>query len=117
VLELVDKIKNYVKATLKHSDQETNANVLESVTLGKGDCDDYARLFITLARAMNIPARPSFNSNHMWVEVCIPLKNGNYEWIIVDPTDSYGDVAYSLSFDIEPKCRNYVTEKEIWVFE
>lgn len=93
VLEFAGEIKNYVKYALRPSSEETGASVLESLTLGKGDCDDYARLFVTLARAVGIPARVQFNSNHMWAEVLVPTGDGNnnvnYCWVVVDPTDSF----------------------------
>lgn len=116
LLELIEDIKNYTKTTLEYSQEETNEDVLYSLKTGKGDCDDYARLFITISRALEIPARPRFNSEHMWVEVLIPLKDG-YRWIIVDPTESYEDVSYSLSLDVEPYCENYVVEDEVWTIE
>lgn len=105
-LQLVDEIKNYVRSVLKPSSEETGAGVLESLKLGKGDCDDYARLFVTLARAVGIPARVQFNSKHMWAEVLVPASNGNYRWVIVDPTDSYSEISYSLYSDIESDCEN-----------
>ncbi len=107
VLELVDEINDYVKSALKPSSEETGAGVLESLKLGKGDCDDYARLFVTLARAASIPSRVQFNSKHMWAEVLMPAGDGNnkhYDWIVVNPTDSYSEISYSQFLDAESDC-------------
>ena len=122
MLDIVDKINNYVKHALEPLGEETGAGVLESLKLGKGDCDDYARLFVTLARAADIPSRVQFNSKHMWAEVLVPMSDGNYKyykWIVVDPTDSYSEISYSysLSFDMELDCENYIVEDEIWTLE
>lgn len=115
--ELIESIKNSTKNALHYSGNETNFDISESLKAGIGDCDDYARLFVTISRSFGIPARVAFNSKHMWAEVLLPLKNGNYKWIIVDPTDSYDSISYSLSLDIESECENYIAEEEVWVFE
>ncbi len=100
VLELLEDIKTYVKSHPKND----------------ADCDDYAILFVAIGRTLGIQARTAFNSKHMWVEVCVPMKNSSCKWIAIDPTDS-GDVSYTISLDLEPSCENSVVEDEIWMFE
>lgn len=116
ILKLIEDIKNYAKDVLEYYENETNFNIIESLRAGVGDCDDYARLFVAISRSLGIPSRVAFNSRHMWVEVLLPLKDGSYRWMVVDPLDS-SEISYPLSLDIEPECENYVIEDETWTFE
>jgi len=60
------------------------------LTSGVGECGDYSSLFIALARAKGIPARPvvgywaisGIDQTHVWAEFYIE----NLGWIPVDPT-------------------------------
>lgn len=61
----------------------------ECLTQGKGECGQYAALFVAICRAGGIPARPvtgawckATNSWHCWAEFKLP--DGG--WIPVDPT-------------------------------
>ena len=115
LVELIENIKNYTRNALKYSDGETNSDIIESLTNGIGDCDDHARLFVTLSRALGIPARTAFNSNHMWAEVLMPFKDG-YRWMTVDPLDSYDEISYLLSLDVVSECENNIIEDETWIY-
>jgi hypothetical protein len=108
ILRIIDEIKNLTKNRLELL--EINSED------GEIDCDDYAKLFVSISNSMNLPARTAFNSNHMWVEVLVPLKNGSYKWIIIDPTNSNNFISYLLSFDLEPECEGLVIEDEVWRF-
>ena len=66
---------------------------------GYGDCDDQTILFITLARAVGIPAwleagalYNTFSANpddrwegHGWAKILVPMKDGKFEEPCVDP--------------------------------
>ena len=68
---------------------------------GYGDCDDQAILFITLARAVGIPAwleagalYNQFSGNpddawegHGWAKMLVPMKDGKFEEPCVDPVN------------------------------
>ena len=70
-----------------------------TLTDGYGDCDDQAILFITLCRAVGIPAWMEsgilFNQSsldpdnawegHGWAKILVPMKNGDLEEPCVDP--------------------------------
>ena len=72
----------------------------EAFTLQKGVCQDYAHLFVSLCRAMGIPARyvcgmsKGEGATHAWVEFFVPddaygTENGSAvwgRWFGVDPT-------------------------------
>ena len=77
---------------LTYADNQPAGSVLTALSLGQGECTDFADLFTTLARAAGLPARTVFgiaysNSDHpsfmfhAWNEV---LANG--QWQGVDPT-------------------------------
>ncbi|MFH1064331.1 MAG: transglutaminase-like domain-containing protein [Candidatus Woesearchaeota archaeon] len=76
---------------------ELNLNPVDLLYQGKGDCDDYAGLLVTLLRGFGIPSRPAegdtlvsdgskVDGYHAWAEILIPLKDGSYHWIMVEPT-------------------------------
>jgi transglutaminase-like putative cysteine protease len=66
------------------------SNALEVFKSRKGDCGEHAALFVALARAAGIPARPVVGITywppgngfgyHAWAEVWVG------QWIAVDPT-------------------------------
>ncbi len=96
-LEIVREIDRIVQDSFV-PDNGIETGFSENFNSGKGDCDDYAILFVTISRAAGIPARPGFNSKHMWAEVLLPFEDG-YRWVVVDPTGNYQDV--SLSAEVE----------------
>ncbi len=98
ILESMDKpisIAALVATTnrqLVYANNQPAGSVMAALTLGQGECTDFADLFTTLARTAGIPARTVFGiaySNaeqpgfmfHAWNEV---LANG--QWQGVDPT-------------------------------
>lgn len=89
----------YVNTNIQYDSSEGNKGALNALRTKKGLCEDYADLFVTMARAVNIPARvvygywvasdaftigESYNMTvgHAWAEFYLP----NYGWIFVDPT-------------------------------
>jgi transglutaminase-like putative cysteine protease len=93
-LDSVKRLNRYVAEKIKYfrnSMKRTAAQVLDE---GFGDCDDYTRVLTTLLRAQGIPCKAAvgylydFNhfGSHAWVEAALPLKNGEVEWFLCDPT-------------------------------
>ena len=70
-----------------------------TLTEKEGDCDDYSILFITLCRALDIPAwlelgvlydkQTSTWGGHAWARVAIPLKSGGFAAPAIDIVNSY----------------------------
>ena len=74
---------------------EDDKGALTALELGKGDCTEYADLFVAICRAKNIPARVVTGytvrtdvetSKHNWTEVYMKDRG----WVPIDPTT--GDV-------------------------
>ncbi len=104
VLQKAQSINNYVSSTLKYNDKAildpTRQRLGALKALSEPDnaiCQEYADLFVTLARADGIPARmlagygdpPTVNVNplpsnilHAWAQFFDP----SYGWVSVDPT-------------------------------
>lgn len=105
-LAKVNKIGSFISShmTYKLDSPHKNKGAMSALRNGEGVCEDYAALFIALARASGLPARQvngfadpkltgaSWRSRsqevslqgfrHSWAEVYIE----NYGWIAVDPT-------------------------------
>ena len=84
-----------VSESIKFEAEATNNNTTaeSSLQLGKGVCQDYAHILISLARLFDIPARyingyllEDSNNNkfftHAWVELYIT----NLGWVAFDPS-------------------------------
>jgi transglutaminase-like putative cysteine protease len=64
---------------------------------GKGECGDYAALFVALSRASGIPSRPvvgywaesGIDQTHVWAEFYLE----GFGWVPVDPTLGQSDAA------------------------
>jgi len=111
VAEKAQAIFDYVRTTLKYSDERLTENPLrygakESLeNTDQAVCMEYTDLYIALARASGIPAREldgyAYNADnnigyidalHAWVEVYIPP----YGWMPIDPT--WSSTASSLDY-------------------
>lgn len=61
----------------------------EAITLGKGVCQDYSHILLSLCRLEHIPSRYVVGMlmgeglSHAWVEIC-----DNGRWIALDPTNN-----------------------------
>ncbi len=94
LLELNNNIHLYIKYSPNTTSIHTNAQ--EVYDIRKGVCQDYAHLFIAIARLFNIPCRyvsgylnqdnihTRSGQTHAWVEALLPF-NG---WIGFDPTNN-----------------------------
>jgi transglutaminase-like putative cysteine protease len=103
-LEIVQGIYDYVLDNMEyvlHGKQAFGA--VKALRLKKGDCSEYADLFVALCRSRNIPARvvtgytvksDTKTSKHNWVEVYLQ----KYGWVPFDP--SSGDRANGFFRDL-----------------
>lgn len=109
-LIMARKIYNYVTKNVRYSLVRSYFAITDipsfALTNFKGDCGVQALTFITLCRAVGIPARwqsglytnPEFLGNHDWAQIYI----APYGWLFVDP--SFGGTAY------------YEEDSELWDF-
>ena len=105
-LDKVNKIGSFINSHMTYNlnSPYRNKGALSALKNGEGACEDYATLFVALARASGLPARQvngftdpkltgaSWKSQgqtvslqgfrHSWAEVYLQ----NYGWIAVDPT-------------------------------
>jgi transglutaminase-like putative cysteine protease len=99
VLEFTEFLNSYVHGLLTYTKDSSDIKTTAAKTLElkRGVCQDYAHVFIAMARHNKIPVRYVsgylFQSNetvqgsemmHAWVEILIPGK----EWIGYDPTNN-----------------------------
>ncbi len=112
-LETVHNIYDFVVNHLEYDNKvRENLGAIKALKKKRGDCTEYADLFVTLCRAKEIPARVvagciaeyGANPNHHWAEVFIH-KMG---WIPFDPT--FGD-SQSAEFNQMPNKYIYYSNK------
>lgn len=101
--EKAKSIFNFVQEHLEYEVQTEFRGDLWAYSNGRGDCSEYAALFVTLARASGIPAKfasgylYSFEESelsttglseygHAWTYIYLP----NLAWVPVDPTETRG---------------------------
>lgn len=88
--------------------------------LGRGVCQDYAHILLTVLRLLNVPARYvsghliGEGAPHAWVEAFVERRDGSVEMIGYDPTHSrrtrldYLTVAVGRDFaDVSPTSGSY----------
>lgn len=107
-IEKVKSIYNYVTENMEYIIQgKQDRGCLYALEQQKGDCSEYADLFVALCRAKNIPARVAtgytvrfddISPKHHWAEVYLQT----YGWVPFDP--SWGDVENA-------SLRNFLFEK------
>lgn len=72
----------------EHASTDVNTTAAEAFRLGKGVCQDYAHLMLSLCRKMEIPCRyvcgflEGNGETHAWVEIY-----DGYNWVGFDPTN------------------------------
>ena len=103
-LEIVQNIYDYVLDNMEYVlHGKKSLGAVKALRLKKGDCSEYADLFVALCRARKVPARvvtgytvksDTKTSKHNWVEVYLQ----KYGWVPFDP--SSGDRARGFLRDI-----------------
>ncbi|MBW2964246.1 transglutaminase domain-containing protein [Candidatus Woesearchaeota archaeon] len=97
VLEMMQYALDVTDAAIEYYLPELELNPVEALADGRGDCDDYASIFVTIMRGFGVPARyvegnvtnekgDRIDGGHAWAEVLVPLKDGSYRWVLVEPT-------------------------------
>jgi transglutaminase-like putative cysteine protease len=99
-MDIVTNIYDYVIDNMEYAmPSEKNRGAVKALQSAKGDCTEYADLFVAICRAKNIPARVttgymvglnSTSSKHNWVEVYLQ----EYGWVPFDP--STGDIKNAI---------------------
>jgi transglutaminase-like putative cysteine protease len=93
---LIKNIHDYVIKNMDYSLNKGDLGALTAAEQKRGDCSEYADLFVAICRAKNIPARvtigyttePSLTPRHAWAEVYMR----KYGWVPFDPT--WADVRF-----------------------
>jgi len=93
---LIKNIHDYVIKNMDYSLNKADLGALAAAEQKRGDCSEYADLFVAICRAKNIPARvaigyttePALIPRHAWAEVYMR----KYGWVPFDPT--WADVKF-----------------------
>ncbi len=95
-VELVEAINDWVYQSMTYQDGATGVRTTaaEALRIGRGVCQDYAHLMLSICRACSLPARyvsghlVGEGGTHAWVEVVLPANDGTGEAIAwtFDPT-------------------------------
>lgn len=93
---IIKNIHDYVIKNMDYSLNKGDFGALEAAEQKKGDCSEYADLFVAICRAKNIPARvaigytteATLTPRHAWAEVYMR----RYGWVPFDPT--WADVRF-----------------------
>ncbi len=93
---LIKNIHDYVVNNLDYHNDGKSMGALYAVQNKKGQCSEYADLFVAICRAKRLPARvivgyttsAALNPKHAWAEVYFK----KYGWVPFDPT--WADVKY-----------------------
>jgi len=95
-LPLAEAINDWVYQSLTYQDGITGVRTTaaEALSKGRGVCQDYAHLMLSVCRACDLPARyvsghlVGEGGSHAWVEVVLPTNDGTREAIAwtFDPT-------------------------------
>jgi transglutaminase-like putative cysteine protease len=95
IFSLVSKAFAFVRRSIEIPErQKGRFGALKALKQQIGDCDEFTDLFITILRALEIPARRITGvfvrkpevENHAWAEVLLPRSQ---HWITMDPALGY----------------------------
>jgi transglutaminase-like putative cysteine protease len=99
-MDIVKNIYDYVIDNMEYAmPSKKNRGAVKALQSGKGDCTEYADLFVAVCRAKNIPARvvtgytvgvDPTSSKHNWAEVYLQ----EHGWVPFDP--STGDIENAI---------------------
>ncbi|GAB4323146.1 MAG: hypothetical protein Kow0059_18400 [Candidatus Sumerlaeia bacterium] len=89
-----ERLFEFVRGHMSYVYPPERRGALEALHSGRGDCGQYAYLFIALCRSLHIPARQQSGFRigddsigyHVWAEIYLPP----YGWIPVDATEKDG---------------------------
>lgn len=92
--EAIIKVNRYVSSRIRYFRNSMKRTAVQVMDEGLGDCDDFTRVMTALLRAAGIPCKAAvghlydFNNMgaHAWVEVGLPVKEGQLRWFVCDPT-------------------------------
>ncbi|MBW2971451.1 transglutaminase-like domain-containing protein [Candidatus Woesearchaeota archaeon] len=120
VLAMMRYALDFTDRSIEYYLPELNLGPIGVMEDGRGDCDDYADLFVTIMRAFGVPARRAtgnvtdilgiaITGQHAWAEVYVPFVDGRYGWVLVEPTwaDNTEDPGRYIGFD-DPRFLYYV---------
>jgi hypothetical protein len=79
--EQVQAIYDWLQANIQYEFDETIHSCLEALEQKKGDCEEFASLFIALCRARGIPARAVWCHDHTYPEFLLALPSGTEVWL------------------------------------
>ena len=106
VIHILRNIFDYISSDYIYQPSSIPKSCPESIESGYGDCDDFAILFSSIARAAGIPTWlelgkiPAFIDNrekcdlrdwggHAWVNALVPLNDGTSTVVSIDLANSY----------------------------
>ena len=106
VIHILKNIFDYISSEYTYQPSSIPKSCPESMESGYGDCDDFAILFSSIARAAGIPTWlelgkiPAFIDNrencdlrdwggHAWVNALVPLSDGTSTVVSIDLANSY----------------------------
>ena len=106
VIHILKNIFDYISSEYIYQPSSIPKSCSESMESGYGDCDDFAILFSSIARAAGIPTWlelgkiPAFIDNrencdlrdwggHAWVNALVPLSDGTSTVVSIDLANSY----------------------------
>ena len=106
VIHILKNIFDYISSDYIYQPSSIPKSCPESIESGYGDCDDFAILFSSIARAAGIPTWlelgkiPAFIDNrencdlrdwggHAWVNALVPLSDGTSTVVSIDLANSY----------------------------
>ena len=113
--EVLDSLRRYIQKHMKYTQLRYRRGASNVLRDFRGDCSEYADVFITIARSLGIPARrvwgwvllgyvagkPVF-SGHAWVEVWLP---GERAWMPLETT-FLNETSINLELGMVPE--NYI---------
>jgi hypothetical protein len=77
----VQAIYDWIQANIDYEFDETIHSCLEALDNKKGDCEEFASLFIALCRARGIPARAVWCNDHTYPEFLLAMPSGAEVWL------------------------------------
>jgi len=118
IRDILDRVRQHVQYQEYGDSKGTaGASAARAITLGKGMCQDFANVFVTLCRAKGLPAKPMkglytyFDSGHtpthQWAEVFI----SDLGWVPFDPT--WMSSAFAMLRPIYVRLSNKATDNRL----